>query len=161
MVGKADGKSARQLARLLGRSASTISRGHVTGTVSRRRSLAWSTRGSVTTPVGLARVYGAYHASRAEYASCIEKDDSGAWCSDCWPRAGLGGRRLRRCLPEEPVKHVSHETIYIAIYAAPSGELRPGLVALLRQHTCARRPRSQGANRQGRLQHSRPVPRGR
>ena len=72
-----------------------------------------------------------------------------------------GGRRLRRCLPEEPVKHVSHETIYIAIYAAPSGELRPGLVALLRQHTCARRPRSQGANRQGRLQHSRPVPRGR
>jgi IS30 family transposase len=46
---------------------------------------------------------------------------------------------------------VSHETIYTAIYAAPRGALRQGLVALLRQHKCARRPRGQGANRRGQM----------
>ncbi len=57
---------------------------------------------------------------------------------------------------------MSHETIYTAIYAAPRGELRRGLVALLRQHKCARRPRGQGANRRGRMHdlpsiHDRPL----
>lgn len=60
-------------------------------------------------------------------------------------------RTLRRQHPEAPVWHVSHETIYTAIYAAPRGALRQGLVALLRQHKCARRPRGQGANRRGRM----------
>lgn len=60
-------------------------------------------------------------------------------------------RTLRRRHPDDPRYHVSHETIYTAIYAVPRGELRRGLVALLRQHKCARRPRGQGANRRGRM----------
>ena len=60
-------------------------------------------------------------------------------------------RTLRRQHAEEAIWQVSHETIYTAIYAAPRGALRQGLVALLRQHKCARRPRGQGANRRGRL----------
>ncbi len=60
-------------------------------------------------------------------------------------------RTLRRHHPDEPAWHVSHETIYSAIYAAPRGALRQGLVALLRQHKCARRPRGQGADRRGRM----------
>lgn len=58
---------------------------------------------------------------------------------------------LRRHYPDQPAWHVSHETIYTAIYAAPRGALRQGLVALLRQHKCARRPRGQGANRRGQM----------
>lgn len=60
-------------------------------------------------------------------------------------------RTLRRRFPDAPHRHVSHETIYTAIYAAPRGELRRELVALLRQHKCQRRPRGQGANRRGRM----------
>ncbi len=58
---------------------------------------------------------------------------------------------LKRRYPQQATWHVSHETIYTAIYAAPRGALRRELVALLRQHKCARRPRGQGANRRGRL----------
>lgn len=61
-------------------------------------------------------------------------------------------RTLRRRFALEPGLQVSHETIYTAIYAMPRGELRRGLVALLRQHKCARRPRGQGANRRGRFE---------
>lgn len=60
-------------------------------------------------------------------------------------------RTLKRQYPAEPALHVSHETIYTAIYAAPRGALRRELVALLRQHKCTRRPRGQGADRRGRM----------
>jgi IS30 family transposase len=56
---------------------------------------------------------------------------------------------LRRLHPDQAAWHVSHETIYTAIYAAPRGALRRELVALLRQHKCARRARGQGSNRRG------------
>lgn len=58
---------------------------------------------------------------------------------------------LKRLYPGQAAWHVSHETIYTAIYAAPRGALRQELVALLRQHKCARRPRGQGANRRGQM----------
>ena len=61
-------------------------------------------------------------------------------------------RTLRRQHSNDPAWHVSHETIYTAIYAAPRGAIRRELVALLRQHKCARRPRGQGSNRRGRLE---------
>jgi IS30 family transposase len=60
-------------------------------------------------------------------------------------------RTLRRQYPAQPDWHVSHETIYTAIYAMPRGHLRQELVALLRQHKCARRPRGQGSNRRGQM----------
>jgi len=40
---------------------------------------------------------------------------------------------LKRVFPDEPGRHVSHETIYTAIYAQPCGELRRQLIACLRQ----------------------------
>ena len=60
-------------------------------------------------------------------------------------------RTLHRHHPGNDEWHVSHETIYTAIYALPRGELRRGVVALLRQHKCARRPRGQGSNRRGQM----------
>ena len=43
---------------------------------------------------------------------------------------------LKRLFPDEPERHVSHETIYTAIYAQPRGELRKarGLPAPQSQH---------------------------
>jgi IS30 family transposase len=42
-------------------------------------------------------------------------------------------RTLRTMWPDKPELHVSHETIYTAIYAYPKGELRRDLIACLRQ----------------------------
>lgn len=60
-------------------------------------------------------------------------------------------RRLYEEHPFEPAWHVSHETIYTAIYAMPRGELRRQHVALLRQARGARRPRTRGIDRRGTL----------
>jgi IS30 family transposase len=58
---------------------------------------------------------------------------------------------LKRHSSGQPHLYVSHETIYTAIYAAPRGALRRELVALLRQGRGARRPRSRGQERRGKL----------
>lgn len=41
-------------------------------------------------------------------------------------------RTLRRLFPDKPALHVSHESIYTAIYAYPRGELKRQLVSCLR-----------------------------
>lgn len=51
--------------------------------------------------------------------------------------------------PDDPAKHVSHETIYAKIYAQPRGELRTQLIKHLRQAHKNRRPRSRGTDRRG------------
>jgi IS30 family transposase len=60
-------------------------------------------------------------------------------------------RTLRSMFPDEPELHVSHETIYNAIYAYPKGELRKELIACLRQGRSGRRPRSAGEDRRGQI----------
>lgn len=45
--------------------------------------------------------------------------------------------RLRRIWPDQPERHVSHETIYLAIYAYPRGELKRQLISYLRQAVVA------------------------
>ena len=58
---------------------------------------------------------------------------------------------LKRVFPDEPERHVSHETIYTAIYAQPRGELRKQLVACLRHGRSTRMPRSRGEDRRGQI----------
>ena len=58
---------------------------------------------------------------------------------------------LRIMWPDKPELHVSHETIYTAIYAHPKGELRKDLIACLRQGRSGRKPRSAGEDRRGRI----------
>jgi IS30 family transposase len=155
MVGKAEGKSARAIAAVLGRSASSVVRelarnGH--------------REPSDLTHMGRPRLpYDAVRAGQrarrlARKPRQLRKLREG---SRLWRRVrrllakGFSPQQvsctLRRKYPDRPTWHVSHETIYTAIYAAPRGALRQGLVALLRQHKCARRPRGQGANRRGQM----------
>lgn len=154
MLGTLRGESARTIAAGLGRAASTLTRelarnGHrQPGVVAMGR----PRLGYGATCAGERARRLARRPRRARKLA----PDSPLWC--CVRRLlGKGfspqqiSRTLRRQHPDEPAWHVSHETIYTAIYAAPRGALRQGLVALLRQHKCARRPRGQGANRRGRM----------
>jgi len=58
---------------------------------------------------------------------------------------------LKRVHPDQPEHHVSHETIYTAIYAQPRGELRRQLIACLRHGRSTRMPRSRGTDRRGQI----------
>jgi IS30 family transposase len=65
-----------------------------------------------------------------------------------WSPLQIAGR-LRRMEPDDARERVCHETIYLALYALPRGELRRELLDCLRQQRQKRRPRSRGAKRQG------------
>jgi IS30 family transposase len=56
---------------------------------------------------------------------------------------------LKRMHPDDVEYHVSHETIYTAIYAMPRGEPRKEVIALLRRSRKRRMPRSRGEDRRG------------
>ena len=59
--------------------------------------------------------------------------------------------RLKRMNPNDHSKQVSHETIYVALYALPKGELRQELIESLRPRKQSRRPRSGGNERRGQI----------
>jgi IS30 family transposase len=52
-------------------------------------------------------------------------------------------------IPSLREAYVCRETIYIAIYALPVGELRKELIICLRQRKATRRPRYGGVDRRG------------
>ena len=67
-----------------------------------------------------------------------------------WSPQEIAGT-LKRVFPNEPERHVSHETIYTAIYAQPRGELRRQLIACLRRGRSTRMPRTRGDDRRGQI----------
>ncbi len=149
------GCSSRKIARELGRAASTISR-----ELRRNGHRAPARRARMGRP---RRDYEAIRASQRAYRLRFMprqprklRTGTRLWrrvrrlLGRGWSPQQVAGT-LKRQFPNDPARHVSHETIYTAIYAAPRGALRREWVALLRQHKCARRPRGQGANRRGRM----------
>ena len=62
-------------------------------------------------------------------------------------------RRLRRDHPGRPELHVSHETIYQALYVQGRGELRRELAACLRTGRAVRKPRRAAGQRRPRFTH--------
>ena len=67
-----------------------------------------------------------------------------------WSPQQISGT-LKRMWPNDPTLHVSHETIYTAIYAQPRGELRRQLIACLRQGRSTRMSRTRGTDRRGQI----------
>jgi transposase, IS30 family len=59
--------------------------------------------------------------------------------------------RLRRVFPDQPERHLAHETIYQAIYVQGRGALRRELAAALRQGRAQRRPHRDPNARQARF----------
>lgn len=140
-------QSLRQIATVLGRSASSLSRevkrtGGVAGYdagLGREGALKRRRRGPVKLATGTA------------LRGLVE---TGLRCG--YSPQQISGR-LRRMYPEQPDFHVSHETIYCAIYATPRGELRRELISNLRQSHQERKARVQGTDRRGHLQDMRSI----
>lgn len=146
-----------EIARMLNRTASTLSR--------ELRRNGWK-RQSVPRGLGHPRVAGGYQATaaqaRATACAAMPRVER-----RLRPRTALWGRvtrYLRRGYsPEQiagtlalvhqntPSLQVSHETIYTAIYAMPRGELRTQVIGWLRFGRAKRRPRARGEDRRGRI----------
>jgi transposase, IS30 family len=68
-----------------------------------------------------------------------------AWLEQWWSPVQISVR-LRIEHPGDPMMHVSHETIYQALYVQGRGELRRELARCLRTGRAKRRPRGRGQN---------------
>lgn len=151
------GQSTQAIAYALHRAPSTISR--------ERRRNGWK-RDSERGPLGRPAIAGGYDAKRAGARAARLKRKARrrrklTRTTALWREVRrLLARRfspeqisstLKRRYPGEPAMHASHETIYTAIYAAPRGQLRRELVSLLRQGRGARRARTRGVDRRGRM----------
>ena len=66
-------------------------------------------------------------------------DQVAAWLGQWWSPVQIS-RRLRIEFPGDPMMHVSHETIYQALYVQGRGELRRELARCLRTGRAKRRP---------------------
>jgi IS30 family transposase len=140
---KLQGHSLRHIAKQLGRSPSTLSR-------EVRRNANGADYNS-------AQAHQRFEQRRRAARPCAKLCSGGP----LWPVVShmLGwywspqqiARTLRDFWPDEPSMHVSHETIYNAIYAHPKGELRKALIDCLRQGRSTRRPRSAGEDRRGQI----------
>ena len=141
---KSENVSAQEMGRRLGRSASTITR-----EVKRN-----------TCQANDYQAHGAQwrHSCRRTAAKPKPKlhPDGVLWGVVCellrwkWSPQEIAAT-LKRAYPQQSQHHVSHETIYTAIYAYPKGELRKELIACLRQNRTKRMPRSRGQDRRGRI----------
>jgi IS30 family transposase len=141
---KQQGSSMRAMARMLGRSGSTISRE--------------LERNSPVTQAYASHTAQLYSAGRRVAGRPMAKLDTRGVLWDVvilllgwkWSPQQIAGT-LKRVFPDEPELHVSHETIYTAIYAQPRGELRRQLIACLRHGRGTRMPRTRGADRRGQI----------
>lgn len=141
---KLQGASTRAMARVLGRPASTVS-----------RELA---RNSCPRTGYTADTAQSIRARRRSDARPMNKLDTRSvlWTVVCtllqwkWSPQQIAGT-LKSVFANEPERHVSHETIYTAIYAQPRGELRKQLIACLRHGRSTRMPRSRGTDRRGQI----------
>jgi len=141
---KQRGLSVRAMARTLGRPASTVSRELTRNTCPVR---------------GYASVVAQTISSNRRAAARPPRklDHQGALSrivlsllSWKWSPQQISGT-LKRLWPEDPSMHVSHETIYTAIYAQPRGELRRQLIACLRHGHSTRMSRKRGTDRRGQI----------
>ena len=148
-LGLSQGLSLRMLARMVGRSPSTLSREYVRNTIRGRPYRACTA-----------------HAQAATRACQPRRPrkllDPWLWqyvrthlAHGCSPEQIAG--RLRRAYPDDMRKRLSAETIYAGLYILPRGTLRSELLAALRQAHKVRRPRARGTDRRGQLPNLTPI----
>jgi transposase, IS30 family len=147
-LGLAHGQSLRTMATVLGRAPSTLSREHT------RNARGQPYRACTAQTLATARA----HQPRRPRKLL----DPWLWqyvrshlAKGCSPEQIAG--RLRREYPDDMRKHLSAETIYVALYVLPRGTLRSALLAALRQARKARRPRARGTDRRGQIPRMTPI----
>ncbi len=135
--------SMREIARVLGRSASTISR-------ELRRNAASEPYASAAAQQGCQRRRTQARAPRKLHADSILFEVVRRLLQRRWSPEQIA-LVMAQIYPKGHPHRVSHETIYNCIYAQPVGELRRELIACLRQSRNKRVPRSKGADRRGQI----------
>lgn len=130
MVERRRGSSLRAIAALLDRAPSTVSR-----EVARNAAVAAGARYDATAAAVAYRVRRRRCVRRRtlEDGTRLHRLVSDRLIYWRWSPQQIAAR-LRRMHPDDPRLHVSHETIYAAIYAHPRGALKKAMVDALRQH---------------------------
>jgi IS30 family transposase len=136
--GLAAGQSGRQIARALGRSASTVCR-EIAGCGGRERYRAL--RGERRAQQ-MARRPKATKLSRSpRLLAAVE-----AGLVEGWSPQQISAR-LTQDYPDDPAMRISHETIYLSLYVQSRGELRRQLTAQLRTQRTKRKPQGRPVRR--------------
>jgi IS30 family transposase len=136
--GLAAGQSGRQIARALGRSASTVCR-EIAGCGGRERYRAL--RGERRAQQ-MARRPKATKLSRSpRLLAAVE-----AGLVEGWSPQQISAR-LTQDYPDDPAMRISHETIYLSLYVQSRGELRRQLTAQLRTQRTTRKPQGRPVRR--------------
>jgi len=141
---RAAGEGVREIARVLGRSPSTISRELVRGTKPRS--------GGYRATVAQARADARARRPKVSVLARVERLREyvqGKLESKYSPEQI--SHRLRVDFPDDPEMRVSHEAIYRALYVQGRGGLRRELVRCLRTGRALRKPRRKVAERRGRI----------
>jgi len=144
-VGVAQGLAYREIARRLGRPASTVSR-----EIARN-----STRGRYRYRAVAAQVRAEERARRPKPAKLAVNGELRAWVQgklgEDWSPEEISARLVME-FPDRAEMRVSHETIYQALYVQGRGALRRELVRHLRTGRALRKPRRTEGERRGRIQ---------
>src|SRR6202051_1554129 len=138
------GSSVRAMARTLGRSAATVSRELARNTCPTVGYASAPAQSRSTSRREAARPRAKLHVQSVAWRVVLTLLE---WK---WSPQQISGT-LKRMWPNDPTQHVSHETIYTAIYAQPRGELRRQLIACLRHGHSTRMSRKRGTDRRGQI----------
>ena len=143
-VGLAQGLAVREIARRLGRAASTVSR-----EIGRN-----STRGRYRYRAVAAQARAEERARRPKPAKLAVNAGLRAWVQqklmEDWSPEEISHRLVME-FPDDPEMRVSHETIYRALYVQGRGALRRELARHLRTGRSLRKPRRTEGERRGRI----------
>ena len=142
-VGVAARKPVRQIARELGRAASTVS-----------REIARNSSGTGLYRATAAQYRAEVRGRRPKAAKLAGNEELRGWVQDGLERKWSPeqvSRRLAAEFPDRPEMRVSPETIYQSLYVQGRGALRRELAASLRTGRALRRPRRKDGERRGRI----------
>lgn len=151
------GMKRSQIAREMGRSASTLSR-----ELTRNGWIRPPTPRGPGCPLGAGgyRAWAAHQRARActvtpRGARRLQPGTTLWDCVTTYLKMGYSPEQiagtLRAVHPDTPALRVSHKTLYTAIYALPRGALRTQVIGWLRVGHAKRRPRARGEDRRGRI----------
>jgi len=135
-LGLRAGESFTSIAARLGKATSTVSR-EVTANGGRRDYRAWRAHQRAR---ARARRPKPFRLSCVSLAAQVTD-----WLKEWWSPQEIS-HRLRMEFPDDPMMHVSHETIYQSLFVQGRGELRRELTRCLRTGRIKRRPRKKPEN---------------
>ena len=135
-LGLRAGESFTAIAARIGKATSTVSR-EVAANGGRHDYRAWRAHQRAR---ARARRPKPFRLSDARLAAQVTQ-----WLEEWWSPQEIS-HRLRREFPDDPMMHVSHETIYQSLFVQGRGELRRELTRCLRTGRVKRRPRRWSEN---------------